>query len=119
MVLCLNLEGLHGFELREKFVSGQCWCSMQDYHWLHNNCLKFANEFCRKLGSIQYKLPFVYIIYIYFAFPSSSSILIHPNVSTVSLEVLVEFLRGRKLGIAVQINFIQFAFESSEYQNGI
>ncbi len=65
VVLCLNLEGLHGFELREKFVSGQCWCSMQDYHWLHNNCLKFANEFCRKLGSIQYKLPFVYIIYIY------------------------------------------------------
>ena len=62
----------------------------------------------------------VYYIYILnIAFPSSSSILIHPNVSTVSLEVLVEFLRGRKLGIAVQINFIQFAFESSEYQKGI
>jgi len=48
--------------------------------------------------------------------------LIHPNLSTVGLEVLVEFLRGRKLGIAMQINFIQFAFESSEYaeyQKGI
>jgi len=22
----------------------------QDYHWLHRNCLSFANEFCRKLG---------------------------------------------------------------------
>ena len=65
MVLCINLEGLHWlacfFSLLEKFVSGQCWCSMQDYHWLHNNCLSFANEFCRKLGSIQYKVPFTSI----------------------------------------------------------
>ncbi|CAE7298612.1 unnamed protein product [Symbiodinium natans] len=22
----------------------------EDYHWLHRNCLHFANEFCRKLG---------------------------------------------------------------------
>eukprot|EP00439_Symbiodinium_sp_Y106_P078516 s1339_g17.t1 len=22
----------------------------EDYHWLHRNCLAFANEFCRKLG---------------------------------------------------------------------
>mmetsp|Transcript_17153 Transcript_17153/g.32343 ORF Transcript_17153/g.32343 Transcript_17153/m.32343 type:complete len:270 (+) Transcript_17153:55-864(+) len=24
--------------------------SGEDYHWLHRNCLAFANEFCRKLG---------------------------------------------------------------------
>ena len=33
VVLCINLEGLHClawfFSLLEKFVSGQCWCSMQ------------------------------------------------------------------------------------------
>ena len=22
----------------------------QDYHWLHNNCLSFANALCQKLG---------------------------------------------------------------------
>ena len=27
----------------------EAWLA-EDYHWLHNNCLSFANEFCRKLG---------------------------------------------------------------------
>lgn len=60
---------------------------LEDYHWLNNNCLSFANDFCRKLGASECKSYQVVNVEL-----SGSS-------EAPLAEVLVEFQHGLQLGV--------------------